>query len=165
VDAAMSDNGTVARRVIDERLAERPKGALVLTSEAEAAALMELILGGSSVQAAAKTLGIERKRALGLYEEVLQSLSEYRARLGALVMEDQLQRIEMVLVNLEGKVVGGSVGASEVYLKALDQRARLLDLYPNGQAANGNAVNIQVNFNGVGDEPRVVQGKLVERVS
>lgn len=159
----MSDNGTTRDvvRLVDRASGEIVRSTYVLEAEVDAAQLLERILEGDSVRVAAQALGVSYQRAMSLYEEVLRTLADYRARLGELVLEDQLQRVEKVLTRLEPKVDQGGIGASEAYLKALDQRARLLNLYPTGQTGDRGAVNIQVNFNGIEpEEAQVIEGRI-----
>jgi molybdenum-dependent DNA-binding transcriptional regulator ModE len=158
----MSDNSVTTKRL---QVVERADAFRNLKDdeEAEAMLLMERILGGDSILRASKTLGISYDRARRLHRRVLEQMRDYRSEMASLALEDQLQKIEWVLIKLEEGVEKGSARSAEVYLKALEQRARLLDLFPAGQQAN-TQVAIQVNFNGVDQpEPPVVSGRLVER--
>lgn len=131
-----------------------------LEEEGLAAQLIEKIGRGKSISKASQELGIDRMRATRLYRVALEAMAGYRQELGSLTMEDQLQKIEWVMMQLESGVEGGSARAAEVYLKALEQRARLLNLFPQGQM-EGARVAIQVNFNGMDtasdDDPVVIR--------
>lgn len=133
-----------------------------IVDEVDAAMVLDLVLHGNTMLQIADTLGITYQRALRVYKEALAAVAEQRQDLGELVLQDHLQKLQKVMQGLEEGVEAGNSKSAEAYLRALEQEARLLSLYPDLKKSGTGQVNIQVNFNAFEeDEPDVVVGKRV----
>lgn len=160
----MTDRAIVA---LGERNAK--SGALLMqgdiVDEIDAADVLERVLRGRTMLQIAEELGISHARVLTVYREALAAVAAQRAELGELVMQEHLQKVQKVLLAMEPHMEKGSTRAAESYLRALEQEARLLSLYPDQKKDAGQAqVNIQVNFNAMEpDEPDVIVGRRIDR--
>lgn len=123
--------------------------ASVLVDEVDATLVLERVLRGKTILQIADELNIAPTRATRVYKEALAAVAKQREELGELALQAHLQKVQKVLIAMEADMEKGSPRAAEMYLRALEQEAKLLNLYPAGQRDERGAVNIQVNFNGV----------------
>lgn len=130
--------------------------------------VMDRVARGMSVNLIAADLNVSTAVVKSQYRSVLAELAEERKALGELLLQDQLQRIEQALTYMEKEMKLGDSKAAEVYLKGLDQRARLLGMYPKDNGAGQGDVQIVLNFNGMPQSyrssPTLSDGVTVEVV-
>lgn len=82
------------------------------------------------------------------YRLALADAKRRRMEIADTLLDDQLLRVHHVLSNLETGLAAGDAKTAAVYLEALDQRARLMNLYPAPEKlGSGHTTAIQITWN------------------
>lgn len=92
----------------------------------------------------AKKLNIPVSRVKEYLNETLQDLADHRHAQGKLYLEKHLSDLEIAIETLLPYVYRASPKHTSLYLKALDQRAKLLDFYHEDKASNAPII---INWN------------------
>lgn len=95
------------------------------------------------------TLGISHEQARKDYKAALAIAMETRRASADEYLEDTLAVYEQLLANSLPIALRGDVDMHNVVLRTLDQRSKLLGLYPQGEATGtGSGSTFVINYNG-----------------
>lgn len=145
----------------------------LLVVENRRADVLALILAGVDRREIARRMGVSVAQVDEDYRTGLQEARQRRMALSDVLLDDQLLRLDRVAQAMEGPMAGGDPKAAAQVLEALDQRARLLNLYPAPEkigAGQQTAVTISWNvslpaLNSSGADAKqgeVIEGNAVE---
>lgn len=129
----------------------------------------ELVEQGHTLASIARKLGVSKMTISRDYHAILGELAAERKTYGDAILQDQLQRLERLIDHYE-PLYEVDPKAASIYLKALDQRARLLDLYPKQEVQATQTTNnyVLVFDGGAGtheDEPVGVVDSTARRLA